>query len=104
MDQLDRIRTRKQVAEYLGVSTRTLTCMETGGELPPRVQITERIFGYRDSDLSKWVAQRRRFDVVMAWAIDGRCRRIERVLIQVQIDAAGLQSLNGAQQTDERAP
>ena len=59
MDQLDRIRTRKQVAEYLGFSTRTLTRMETRGELPPRVQITERIFGYRDSDLSKWVEARK---------------------------------------------
>jgi predicted DNA-binding transcriptional regulator AlpA len=59
MDQLDRIRTRKQVAEILNISTRTLTRMESRGELPPRVRITERIFGYRDSDLNKWLEARK---------------------------------------------
>ena len=46
----DRIRTRKEVADRIRVSVRTLTRMEAKGELPPRIKITDQIFGYRDSE------------------------------------------------------
>lgn len=55
---LDRIRTRKQVADLLSVSTRTLTRMENRGELPPRIRITDRRVGYRESDIAAFIASR----------------------------------------------
>ena len=36
--EVDRIRSRKQVAEQLGISTRTLDRLQERGELPPRVK------------------------------------------------------------------
>lgn len=55
---VDRIRTRKQVADLLSVSTRTLTRMENRGELPPRIQITDRRVGYRESDIAAFINSR----------------------------------------------
>ena len=54
----DRIRTRKEVAERLRISVRTLTRMESRGKLPPRIKITDRIFGYRDSEINQFLASR----------------------------------------------
>jgi predicted DNA-binding transcriptional regulator AlpA len=54
----DRIRTRKEVADRLRISLRTLTRMESRGKLPPRIKITDRIFGYRDSSINQFLASR----------------------------------------------
>jgi predicted DNA-binding transcriptional regulator AlpA len=47
----DPIRTRRETAEIMRVSVRTLQRMEAQGEMPPRIRISERIFGYRESAL-----------------------------------------------------
>ena len=56
-DNIDYVRSRKQAAEILGVSLRTLRRLELAGEL--RVtQISQRIKGYRDSVLTKFIEER----------------------------------------------
>jgi predicted DNA-binding transcriptional regulator AlpA len=55
---IDFIRTRKETAQRLRVSLRTLQRMESRGEAPPRIRITDRIFGYRDSAIDKFLASR----------------------------------------------
>jgi predicted DNA-binding transcriptional regulator AlpA len=57
--KFDRVRSRKHAAEILNMSPRTFSRMESRGLLPPRIQISERIFGYRDSDLNKWLDARK---------------------------------------------
>jgi predicted DNA-binding transcriptional regulator AlpA len=53
--QLDCVHTRKRTAEILGCSVKTLTRIEARGELP-RVQISPRIIGYRNSEIEKFLA------------------------------------------------
>jgi predicted DNA-binding transcriptional regulator AlpA len=53
----DCVRRREEVATILGVSTKTLERLEARGELA-RVQITNRIVGYRDSEIEKFLARR----------------------------------------------
>jgi DNA-binding XRE family transcriptional regulator len=53
--QLDCLYTRKQAAKLLHVAVRTLTRIEQRGELP-RVQISPRVIGYRDSALQQFIA------------------------------------------------
>jgi predicted DNA-binding transcriptional regulator AlpA len=52
--QFDCVHTRKRTAEILGVSVKTLTRIEARGELP-RVQISPRIIGYRNSEIEKFL-------------------------------------------------
>ena len=47
----DPIRTRRETAEIMRVSLRTLSRLEAQGEVPARTRISERIFGYRDSTI-----------------------------------------------------
>ena len=54
----DRIRTRRETADRLRVSVRTLTRLERRGVMPPRIKITDRIFGYRDSSIDQFLASR----------------------------------------------
>jgi predicted DNA-binding transcriptional regulator AlpA len=56
--QIDRIHTRRETAKLLRVSVRTLRRMEVRGELPPRIRISDRIFGYRQSQIDSWLASR----------------------------------------------
>jgi hypothetical protein len=42
----DPILTRQEVAERLRISVRTLSRLEANGKLPPRIQISDRVFGY----------------------------------------------------------
>jgi predicted DNA-binding transcriptional regulator AlpA len=46
---IDRVRRRDEAAEILGISTRTLMRLEKAGNAPARVQLSERVIGYRDS-------------------------------------------------------
>jgi predicted DNA-binding transcriptional regulator AlpA len=56
--EVDRIRSRKQVAEQLGISTRTLDRLQERGELPPRVKISNRLVGYRASEIERYLQSR----------------------------------------------
>jgi hypothetical protein len=54
-----RIRSRRWFAERANCCTRTLARLEAKGLLPPRVQISDRLFGYEESDIEAWIAARR---------------------------------------------
>ena len=54
----DCIRSRKEFAQRLNITTRTLDRMDMAGELPPRVQISERRVGYRESDIARFISTR----------------------------------------------
>jgi predicted DNA-binding transcriptional regulator AlpA len=56
---VDCVRNRREAAKMLGISIKTLTRIEHRGELP-RVQITDRIVGYRDSALRRFISERER--------------------------------------------
>jgi hypothetical protein len=56
-DRIDRVRSRAQTAARLNVSLRTLRRLELRGEIE-RVQITERIIGYRDSAIERFLEER----------------------------------------------
>lgn len=47
-----------ELAKKLSISKVTLWRMETRGELPPKVQISERISGWRESDIMNWLEER----------------------------------------------
>ncbi len=54
----DRVRSRREFAERLGICTRTLGRMDRRGELPPRVRITDKLIGYRESDIAAFIESR----------------------------------------------
>jgi predicted DNA-binding transcriptional regulator AlpA len=56
--EIDCVRSRQQTADILGISVRTLSRMELRGEAPPRIKITERVIGYRDSEINKFLESR----------------------------------------------
>ena len=49
--RVERVRSKRQVCDLLGISPSTLTRLEASGEFPPRTQISERRYGWRDSRL-----------------------------------------------------
>ncbi len=55
---IDRIRTRDEFAAILSISTRTLARMEERGVLPPRIRVSDRRFGYRESDIARFISSR----------------------------------------------
>jgi predicted DNA-binding transcriptional regulator AlpA len=55
---IDLVRSRREIADLLGISVRTLTRMETRGEMPPRTRISDRRFGYRDSVIKQFLDAR----------------------------------------------
>jgi predicted DNA-binding transcriptional regulator AlpA len=57
-EAIDYVRTRKQVAEFLGISLRTLQRMESRGEIPGRIRVSDRIYGYRQSTIDRFLASR----------------------------------------------
>lgn len=57
-DTIDFVRGRAETAKILGISVRTLTRMEARGEAPPRVKITTRVIGYRDTEIKKFLDAR----------------------------------------------
>jgi predicted DNA-binding transcriptional regulator AlpA len=54
----DPILTRQEVAGRLRISVRTLSRLEASGKLPPRIQISDRVFGYRYSSIERFLAER----------------------------------------------
>jgi predicted DNA-binding transcriptional regulator AlpA len=57
-DCIDYVRTRQEAAQILGVSVRTLRRIELRGEAPPRIRVTERVIGYRDSAINEFLTSR----------------------------------------------
>lgn len=55
---VDRVLSCRQVADRLGIHPRTLTRMEARGEAPARIQVTQKIVGYRTSELERFLASR----------------------------------------------
>jgi predicted DNA-binding transcriptional regulator AlpA len=47
------------VAQLLGCSTRHVRNMHREGRMPPRVTISERILGWRQSDIEAWLQSNR---------------------------------------------
>lgn len=47
-----------ELAKMLTISKPTLWRMEQRGELPPKIRITERVSGWRESDIQKWMKER----------------------------------------------
>jgi predicted DNA-binding transcriptional regulator AlpA len=54
----DCIRSREEFARRLCVTLRTLDRMDAAGMLPPKVQISERRVGYRESDIATFISTR----------------------------------------------
>jgi len=52
--EIDYVRSRKETAKILLMSTRTLARLEKKGLGPRRTQITDRIVGYRDSAIREF--------------------------------------------------
>ena len=48
-----------QAAELLGCSTRHLRNLCREGKMPPRIAISERVVGWRESDLEAWLQSNR---------------------------------------------
>jgi len=55
---IDLFRSRKETAELLRCSLRTLRRLELRGELPPRIKVSDRIFGWRDSQINEFLKAR----------------------------------------------
>ena len=53
----DHVRSRTETAARLGISVQTLARIEATGELP-RVKISTRRVGYRESDISRFLNAR----------------------------------------------
>jgi len=55
----------EQVAELLGCSIKQVQKLYKAGTLPPRTRVSERIIGWRESDIEAWLlAQREERDDV----------------------------------------
>jgi predicted DNA-binding transcriptional regulator AlpA len=52
---VDYVRSRRETAERLNLSVRTLSKLERLGQAPRRTQITERVIGYRDSAILEYL-------------------------------------------------
>ena len=55
---IDYVRSRREAAKIMGVSVRTLTRMERSGQAPPRIRVSARIVGYRDSAINEFLNAR----------------------------------------------
>ena len=56
--RVERVRSKRQVCDLLGISPSTLTRLEASGEFPPRTQISERRYGWRDSAIAQFIHAR----------------------------------------------
>lgn len=55
----------KELAESLGISIPTLWRMEKKEELPPKIKISDRVSGWRESDIENWLSDREISDLRM---------------------------------------
>ncbi len=61
-DQLDSVLTRKETAKILGVTPSTLDRMRKDGGFPHPIKLSPQRIGWRQSDLSHWIATRPAMD------------------------------------------
>jgi predicted DNA-binding transcriptional regulator AlpA len=54
----DRVLSRQQISEMLGISLRTFARLEGAGDVPPRIRLSTRRVGYRLSEVMAWVDAR----------------------------------------------
>ena len=52
----DRVLSRRQYAEILGVTLRTLSRYEKAGNAPPRTRLSDRRWGYRQSAVDRFLS------------------------------------------------
>lgn len=45
----------KELADLLSVSAATLWRMEKSGKLPPKVTLSKRAVGWKETDIKKWI-------------------------------------------------
>jgi predicted DNA-binding transcriptional regulator AlpA len=55
---IDPVLTRRETAQALRISIRTLSRLEQQQKLPPRVRITDRLCGYRRSAIEGYLSSR----------------------------------------------
>jgi predicted DNA-binding transcriptional regulator AlpA len=55
---VDRVHGTDETAKILNVSKKTLRRLELRGVFGPRIQITERIHGFRDSTINQYLTSR----------------------------------------------
>jgi predicted DNA-binding transcriptional regulator AlpA len=53
-----KVLTTTELVELTGISVNTLWRLRQAGEGPPRIKLTERIYGYPVGKLREWLAQR----------------------------------------------
>jgi predicted DNA-binding transcriptional regulator AlpA len=54
----DFVLTRKETAGRLRISLRTLSRMERDKKMPPRIRLSDRIYGYRQSAIENYLFAR----------------------------------------------
>jgi predicted DNA-binding transcriptional regulator AlpA len=55
---IDPVLTRKETAQALRICIRTLTRLEQERKLPPRIKLSDRLYGYRRSAIEQYLASR----------------------------------------------
>ena len=55
---MNKIIRASELAKMLTISKPTIWRMEQRGELPLKIQITERVSGWRESDILEWIQKR----------------------------------------------
>jgi predicted DNA-binding transcriptional regulator AlpA len=55
---VERVRSKRQVCDILGISPSTLTRLEASGDFPARTQISVRRYGWRDSAIAQFIHAR----------------------------------------------
>jgi predicted DNA-binding transcriptional regulator AlpA len=58
MNEIDFVRSRKETAKILSISLATLARLEKAGQMPPRIKVSDRRYGYADSAIEKFKAAR----------------------------------------------
>jgi predicted DNA-binding transcriptional regulator AlpA len=53
---MDRVLSRRQYADILGVTLRTLSRYEKAGNAPPRTRLSDRRWGYRQSAVDRFLS------------------------------------------------
>ena len=53
---VDRVLSRRQYADILGVTLRTLSRYEKAGNAPPRTRLSDRRWGYRQSAVDRFLS------------------------------------------------
>jgi predicted DNA-binding transcriptional regulator AlpA len=56
--EIDLVYTRRETAQRLRISLRTLSRMERDKKMPPRIRLSDRIYGYRQSAIENYLSAR----------------------------------------------